>query len=45
MILYFSKNTNLQFLITSIMKFENIPKTKPSAPNVIWKDGEFLKIS
>jgi len=27
------------------MKFENIPKTKPSAPNVIWKDGEFLKIS
>lgn|GEM_PF-1321772 len=33
------------YKITSVMKFENIPEAKPSAPNIIWKDGEFLKIS
>jgi len=27
------------------MKVENIPEAKPSAPNIIWKDGDFLKIS
>ena len=33
------------YKITSVMKFENIPEAKPSAPNIIWKDGNFLKIS
>lgn len=28
-----------------VMTIENIPTQKPSGSGIVWKDGEFLKIS